>query len=404
MKMRYRSTAVALTFALSLGVSASVAVADEGRSHETRESSRDEGEGEDRPEFEVEIDRPLVMLGDEVVIEAKYKVKVEGVEEDPEDDVDDESNLEDDDENLRMSDETSGATTASDGLPTSVAFSVDYGDGTVADLGVDEVTSDEEEFEAETEGDAYVYAAVDSYTVTVTATPDVGPTQTRTLDVTVTTDPVAYGRGIDRACPKGSEVLAAPGDPDGFGSFKDVAGSAHARAIECLAARGVVAGRTATDFAPRAAVTREQAASLLSRLLADAGVDLPRHPEDPFGDDEGSVHEPAVNQLAELGVIGGVGIGEFAPKASLSRGQMTTLLVRLYQVAVGSELTSELDYFVDDDGSVHETSVNASAAAGIALGRGHEVFGGGEKVTREQLATFLARLLDLLVEEGQVAS
>ena len=61
------------------------------------------------------------------------------------------------------------------------------------------------------------------------------------------------------------------------------------------------------------------------------------------------------------------------------------------------------DYFVDDDGSVHETNINKIAAAGITVGctppaRDRSVgdrYCGDESVTRAQMASFLARALDL---------
>lgn len=432
MQLRKRATAVAVTTALVLTSTAAVAAgSDEQIPDEADVAERDEGgdvadDETDGPEFEAEVDRPIVMLGDEVSVEAKYKVKVDDADVD-ETDADDETDEVDETDDAGASDEqpeelpgdgtgdVAAASTSEDGsttttaLPTSVVFTVDYGDGTVTDLSIDELEADEEEFEAETEGDGYVYAAEGTYSVTVTATPDVGEALTTTLDITVTTDPVAYGRDIDDACPEADddtqqdpEASPAPADGDVVAaSFRDVRGSAHERAIACLAGLGVVAGRTATDFDPRAAVTREQAATLLARFLAEAGVTLPAA-DDAFGDDEGSVHEAAINELVALGLIGGVSADAFAPKASLSRGQMASLLVRLTELVAGAGLTSELDYFLDDDGSVHEDAVNRAAAAGIAAGRAQGEFAGSGTVTREQLATFLARVLDLLVEEGHV--
>jgi hypothetical protein len=270
-----------------------------------------------------------------------------------------------------------------------VVFTVDYGDGTAAqELTVVEQESDEEEFEAEAVG-TYVYASEGTYTVTVTATPDVGQAATVTVGVVVTTDPVAYPRGTDIACPDG--VVA----PSGFGDV--AAGSTHAAPIDCLATRGLVQGTGNGTYAPGTTVTRAQMATFLVRLLDEAGVELPEDVEDAFDDDDGNTHEAAINRLAAAGLLTGSADGEVVPQAPLTRAQMAALLVRALEAA-GSELTSELDYFRDDDGSTHEAAINLAAAAGVGTGRQLLEFAPGEKLSRAQLATFLTRALDLLLD------
>ena len=56
------------------------------------------------------------------------------------------------------------------------------------------------------------------------------------------------------------------------------------------------------------------------------------------------------------------------------------------------------DYFVDDSGSVHEDNINRIAAEGITVGCNSPAgdrFCPNQPVTRAQMASFLARALDL---------
>lgn len=269
-----------------------------------------------------------------------------------------------------------------------MVFTVEYGDGTEPqELTVTETEADEEEFEAEAEG-VHRYEAEGTYDVTVTATPDVGEPASVVLTVRVTSDPVAYARDTDLACPDGQVPHSG---------FADVATtSVHEGAIDCLVWRGVVAGTGASTYAPDVRLTRAQMATFLARLLEAVGVDLPDDPEDLFGDDEDSIHETAINQLADLGLVSGSTEGDYRPEAPLSRSQMAALLVRLVEFRTGAGLSSELDYFLDDDTSTHETAINLAAASGLGAGRALGVFDPDAPLTRAELATFLARALDLL--------
>lgn len=380
-------------------------------------------------ELELKVDRPTVMLGDEIEVEVELEIEGEAPDPDDESEPEDEETEPDDeeidpeddesepdgDESEPDDDESEGGrpddlpvggpdtdddesdapgeddedTIAPDQVPTSVTFSVDYGDGTTEDLALTkerhEGDAEEAEFEAEAEG-THTYAAVGTYTLTVTATPDVGEPITATLEVTVVEDPVAYDAPIDEVCPEDGLPTAAFGDVS--------AGSVHQVAIDCLAERGIVAGKAAGRFAPADDVSRAQIATLLANLLSDAGVELPAG-ADRFDDDEDSPHEAAINALAEAGVLSGKG-DDFDPDGTLTRGQMAALLLRALEHATGAPTTTGLDYFADDEGSVHEDAIDRAAAAGIATGRSLGRFDPDAPVTREQVSTFLARLLALV--------
>lgn len=176
--------------------------------------------------------------------------------------------------------------------------------------------------------------------------------------------------------------------------FSDVPdGNVHKRAIECLHLFGIVAGRGDGSYGPAAPVTRAQLASFVARTLEAAGLTLPEDPPNAFDDDNGDIHERAIDQLAALGIVSGKGNRRYAPADSVNRGQMATFLVNAYQQATGVTLRAPQDRFSDDEGNVHETAINKAATAGITAGTGSG-YAPFAVVQRDQMASFLARLLD----------
>jgi hypothetical protein len=196
----------------------------------------------------------------------------------------------------------------------------------------------------------------------------------------------AFGFGVPtRACP----AVGLPAT-----TFDDVRDTAHEPAVACAERWDLVRGTSPSTYAPAGAVTRAQVATTVARLLALAGVELPASPPDRFTDDDGSVHELAIGQLAELGVMQGRTETTFAPGAELTRAQFASTLVRAYEVLLDRPLPPGRDRFRDDDGSVHEPNIDAAAAAGLANGVDAERFAPHASVRRDQTASFLTRLFD----------
>lgn len=191
-------------------------------------------------------------------------------------------------------------------------------------------------------------------------------------------------------------------DPDqvpGSG-FADIASSLHREAIDCAAWWGVVNGFSVTTFVPSGNITRAQVASMIARALRAAGVDLPVDAANAFPDDDGSVHETDINALAEKGVILGQPDGTFNPSGEVSRAQVASLVARAYLVAAGTGLAVGTNAFTDDDGSVHEPDINAVAFAGWVNGVGGGLYNPDGQATRAQLSSIITRMLSTLVDEG----
>jgi hypothetical protein len=115
-------------------------------------------------------------------------------------------------------------------------------------------------------------------------------------------------------------------------------------------------------------------------------MSFPASSIDFFSDDNASVHEPDIDALAAAVEISGCGPGRYCPDDALTRGQMATLLVRVLGLPPASR-----DYFSDDAGSPHESDINALAAAGITNGCAPGSYCPNGAVTRAQMATFLVR-------------
>ena len=194
---------------------------------------------------------------------------------------------------------------------------------------------------------------------------------------------------------------ACPSDRTPPAPFTDVvAGDTHHPAIDCMAWWGIATGTSPTTFGPAAPVTRAQMASFVVRTIESAGPGLPEPTTDWFDDDNGSVHERQINQLAAAGVVAGGGARSFAPAIAVTRAQMASFLVRAHDYVDATPLPFGVDRFTDDQGDVHETAIDTVAAAGIAVGTGPGLFSPANAVSRAQVASFLARTLELLVRDG----
>ena len=113
-------------------------------------------------------------------------------------------------------------------------------------------------------------------------------------------------------------------------------------------------------------------------------------PGGSFIDDDLNPHEGYIEAITEIGVTSGCEVDEYCPRRDVTREQMASFLAR----ALGLP-TSPTDHFTDDTGSVHEANINKLAEAGISLGCGGSNYCPNQPVSRAQMASFLARAFDL---------
>ena len=117
-------------------------------------------------------------------------------------------------------------------------------------------------------------------------------------------------------------------------------------------------------------------------------LELPPSEADAFGDDDGTTHEEAINALAASGIASGCTSSRYCPNATVIRGQMASFLARGLDLPLASR-----DWFADDDRSSYQTNINRLAESRITGGCGHGRFCHNTGVTRGQMAAFLHRAL-----------
>lgn len=188
-------------------------------------------------------------------------------------------------------------------------------------------------------------------------------------------------------------VLVAATLPPG-GTFLDDDGNTHEGSIEAIAAENITVGCNppANDlFCPQQVVTRGQMAAFIAR-----GKNLKTTSIDSFSDDDGHTFEDEINQVAAAGVTLGCNPptnDRFCPDSPMTRGQMAAMLVRTFDYPI-----VDLDFFDDDSGHTFETDINRIAASKVTLGCNppdNDRFCPNDPVTRDEMATFLTRALEL---------
>ena len=202
----------------------------------------------------------------------------------------------------------------------------------------------------------------------------------------------AQARGIDRACPP-LQV--------GLSSFTDLGTTnVHAQAVHCAAWWQLAQGVTPLSYVPTGRVTRGQMATFLTRFIEASGGTLPTDVPSLFPDTAGHAHRATIDRLAAAGIVQGFSDGRYRPDAPVTRAQMASFIARTWEYRVGGPLPADYDYFEDDQLDTHERNINAIAQGGFAGGVTAVRYDPSSPVRRDQMATFLARALDALVELG----
>ncbi len=119
-----------------------------------------------------------------------------------------------------------------------------------------------------------------------------------------------------------------PAVPAG-GRFGDIAGSVHRDNVEALASVGIVRGVTGTRYEPERTVTRAEFAAIVARAAEHAAGATLRSVTPVFGDVAGSPERDAIEMAAALSLVSGRSPGVFDPHTSLRRDQAASMLVRL---------------------------------------------------------------------------
>ena len=182
--------------------------------------------------------------------------------------------------------------------------------------------------------------------------------------------------------------------------------SVHRLNVDCAYNTDVAEGYTNGMFGPADRVRRDQFASFLVRMLEAGDVVLPEPEDQGFTDIEGNPHEDAINVLIQTGIAEGVSETRYDPAGHLRRDQTATFVLRA--AAYVEDVTLESlqrpsGPFVDvPAGNAHVANINGARHFDLTIGRTATTYEPAQPTRRDQMATFLMRLLAALAEDGHL--
>ncbi len=243
---------------------------------------------------------------------------------------------------------------------------------------------------------------------TLTVSPSVAGERVVTLTVTadgVSSSETAQVTVLLEAPPEPEEPEEPEPEPAACeavepGWFPDVTAGPHGDNIRCVAGYGIAQGQADGTYGPGGEVRRDQMASFLARTLRVAGVELPAAPQARFPDVTSGPHALAISQLADVGIVLGRQDGRYGPAAPVTRGQMASFLVRTVEVVLDRDLAPEGTGPFTDIRPPHADNIRVAGELGIALGTSATSFAPEQHVRRDQMGSFIARTLQALVDEG----
>ena len=116
----------------------------------------------------------------------------------------------------------------------------------------------------------------------------------------------------------------------------------------------------------------------------------------PFTDIAGSPFKADIEWLYAEGITSGCTATLYCPDGKVTRGQMAAFLARMFNPPA-----TTTDYFTDDETSIFESAINRLRAAGIASGCAATKFCPEALVARDQMTSFLSRAIPLSLGVGR---
>ena len=116
----------------------------------------------------------------------------------------------------------------------------------------------------------------------------------------------------------------------------------------------------------------------------------------PFNDvDDGDYAAGYILCAKALGLSEGIGGNDYAPDAILTRGQIASFLVRLWEGPLNKTCpTGQITPFTDIGGSAHESNIVCLHSLGITKGTASTAYSPRATLTTAQMTRFIARLLN----------
>jgi hypothetical protein len=194
-------------------------------------------------------------------------------------------------------------------------------------------------------------------------------------------------------------IGASAGAVEPGGAFRDDDGNVHESAIEAVAVAGITRGCNPPTN-DRYCPSSSVTRGQMAAFLVRAipSLPIPDPDVDSFTDDDNSQFEAEIERLAASGVTKGCDPGRFCPDGTVTRGQMAAFIVRGFDL----EGDTSGDRFGDDDGLVFEDEIEILAGNGVTLGcnpPANDRYCPSSPVRRDEMAAFLARAAHLTLIE-----
>jgi hypothetical protein len=183
----------------------------------------------------------------------------------------------------------------------------------------------------------------------------------------------------------------------------------HYDSIVCMTDYGIARGFTDGTYRPPSNVTRDQMATFIANLI-DEVADLPtgEHRFDDVGEE--SPHYQNIHDLAEAGVVLGYDEDTYGPRDFVRRDQMASFIARAIDYVDNGEVDGSAppqsegaNYFTDVfAANEHSEAIGALADAAIVVGYGDDTYGPRDLTRRDQMASFIMRALDYILETSEV--
>ena len=177
--------------------------------------------------------------------------------------------------------------------------------------------------------------------------------------------------------------------------FTDIARSSSIyNDVGCIYSLGITLGTTPSTYSPAAEVSRAQMAVFLARMYEVMSSQTCTATTFPFGDvPRSSYAYDGVSCMYTLGVTVGTTESTYSPADTVTRAQMATFVARMYRTISGNDCPGEKLPFRDvPSDSVAYEKISCIYELGITKGRTHDTYVPSAKITRGQMAVFLAGL------------
>lgn len=150
-------------------------------------------------------------------------------------------------------------------------------------------------------------------------------------------------------------------------------------------------------FGPQKQMTRAEAAQMFYNLLLDQNIESDKFFTDVKDD---AWYAPAVEALAELGVINGYADGTFRPNASITRAEFTAMAMRFARDTLdGGSIFSDVT-----TGDWFYAPVTSAADYGWINGYPDGTFRPNAPITRAEVAAVVNRMLEREADEAYIAA